>query len=391
MATADSRAQTLRTNGKARRYTRNDWINFSRVGPDDLAGRYLRRFWHPVYRSQDLPAGRAMPLKILNEDFTLYRGESGQVHAVAFRCAHRLTQLNTGWVEGERIRCRYHGWTYDGDGQCVEQPAEPRPFCEKVKIRSYPAREYLGLIFVYFGEGAPPELPRYPELEAVELREVTLHTRMCSFFNNLENSCDEVHISFTHRDAIGSYVETIPEKIWGEETDYGLIRYGQREGDKLRIAHIHMPNMQQLGGAPQGAGSGWRGSIAWRVPVDDETHLIPHVTFLQLNEEQAARYHERQQHSDPPPDSAAIGALILAGKLTIEDLSDRRNIVPIQDEATQVGQGRIADREHERLGQSDIVIILLRRIWERELRALAEGKPLKAWRRSPELALASDG
>src|SRR5688500_16288737 len=105
-------------NGKARRYSRKDYVDFSHVGPDDLAGRYLRRFWHPVHRSQDLPAGRALPLKILNEDFTLYRGESGQVHAVAFRCAHRLTQLNTGWVEGEHIRCRYHGWTYDGTGQC---------------------------------------------------------------------------------------------------------------------------------------------------------------------------------------------------------------------------------------------------------------------------------
>jgi len=85
----------------------------------------MRSFWQPVYRAQDLAAGRALPLRIMSEDFTLYRGESGDPHLVAFRCAHRGTQLSTGWVEGDELRCFYHGWKYDGAGQCTEQPAEP--------------------------------------------------------------------------------------------------------------------------------------------------------------------------------------------------------------------------------------------------------------------------
>jgi 5,5'-dehydrodivanillate O-demethylase len=379
------------SNGRARSYTRKDWTDFAHVGPDTLAGRYLRMFWQPVHRSEDLRVGRAIPLKILKEDFTLYRGTSGRAYAVAFRCAHRGTQLSTGWVEGENLRCRYHGWMYDGSGQCVEQPAERNPFRDRVRIRSYPTEEYLGLVFVYFGESEPPPLPRYPDLEAVETREISLHPRMCSFFNNMENSCDEVHIAFTHRDAFDSYVETVPEEIWGEETDYGLIRYGRRPENKIRIAHIHMPNAQQLSGAPRGPGSNWRGTIAWRVPVDDETHIVPHITFLQLDEEGTARYRARRAGgSGPPPDSNEVGAAILAGKLAVEDIVDRRSIVPIQDEVTQVGQGRIADREHERLGESDRVIVLLRQIWSRELRALAEGRPLKQWKRSAELDLPSD-
>src|SRR5437763_5524981 len=131
------------------------------VGPNDLpytgpgtpAGEFLRHFWQPIYRGEDLPAGRAMPLRLMNEDFTLYRGESGDVHAIAFRCAHRGTQLSTGWVEGDNLRCFYHGWVYDGSGQCMEQPAEPEPFCNRIKIRSYPVEEYLGIVFVYMGEG----------------------------------------------------------------------------------------------------------------------------------------------------------------------------------------------------------------------------------------------
>src|SRR5204862_7802724 len=124
-----------------------EWTDFVHTGPGTLAGRYLRLFWQPVFRSQDVAAGRAMPIRVMSEDLTLYRGEGGGLHVLDFRCAHRGTQLSTGWVEGDTIRCRYHGWQYDGAGQCVGQPAEPAPFCEKVRIRSYPVQEYLGLIF----------------------------------------------------------------------------------------------------------------------------------------------------------------------------------------------------------------------------------------------------
>src|SRR4029453_2584574 len=104
-----------------------------------------------------------------SQDFTIYRGEDGTAHVVAPRCAHRGTQLSTGWVEGDCIRCFYHGWKYDGAGQCVEQPAEDAGFAGKVKIESSPTEEYLGLVFAYLGEaqrdatGAfrPPPLPRY--------------------------------------------------------------------------------------------------------------------------------------------------------------------------------------------------------------------------------------
>src|SRR5262245_50854752 len=152
-------------------------LDFSRTGPGTLSGRYLRSFWQPVYLAHELLPGHAKPVRTLGEDFTLYRGEDGAPHLVDFRCAHRGTQLSTGWVEGDCIRCFYHGWKYDSSGQCVEQPVEDAGFASKVKIQSYPVREYLGLIFAYLGEGAkrgdtgafrPPPLPRYPFLEDVD-------------------------------------------------------------------------------------------------------------------------------------------------------------------------------------------------------------------------------
>ena len=62
---------------------RNIW----QTGPDTLSGKFLRRFWTPVYRASDIKSGYAVPIKILSERFTLYRGESGTPHIVGFRCA----------------------------------------------------------------------------------------------------------------------------------------------------------------------------------------------------------------------------------------------------------------------------------------------------------------
>jgi 5,5'-dehydrodivanillate O-demethylase len=68
------------------------------------------------------------------------------------------------------------------------------------------------------------------------------------------------------------------------------------------------------------------------------------------------------------------------GEIHIEELKDHPEIVGIQDDVAQLGQGVIADRENEYLGRSDAGIILLRKLWLRELDALAAGRPLKAWR-----------
>ncbi len=105
-------------------------------------------------------------------------------HAVAHRCAHRRTMLSAGFVEGDCIRCLYHGWKYDADGNCVEQPAElNEAFSDKVRIRAYPTHEYLGLIFVFMGEGATPPPPRFPEFEEPGgLVNANHYTRACNYY-----------------------------------------------------------------------------------------------------------------------------------------------------------------------------------------------------------------
>src|SRR2546423_854900 len=113
-----------------------DIDDFWHTGPETLAGMYLRRFWQPVAQTGDVAKSWSIPVRLLGEDLTLYRGESGQPYLVARRCAHRGTQLSVGSVDGEGIRCSYHGWKYDGTGQCVDQPSEPRSFAERVKVKA---------------------------------------------------------------------------------------------------------------------------------------------------------------------------------------------------------------------------------------------------------------
>lgn len=164
-----------------------DFSEFVHTGPGTLAGRYLRMFWQPVCCSYELAAGRALPVRILGEDFTVYRGDSGAAYLVGPRCAHRGTQLSVGSVEGECIRCFYHGWKYDGSGRCVEQPAEGQSFAAKVRIAGYSVKEYMGLIFAYVGEGAPPPLPRYPRFESPDISlDVAGLRRICNYFNNID-------------------------------------------------------------------------------------------------------------------------------------------------------------------------------------------------------------
>ena len=110
-----------------------DRADFVHTGPGTLAGRYIRQYWQPIFESAKLPKGKIVPIKILGENLALYRGEAGKVRVMTDECPHRLSRLSTGWVEGDSIRCRYHGWRFDESGQCVEQPAEPKAFCAKVK------------------------------------------------------------------------------------------------------------------------------------------------------------------------------------------------------------------------------------------------------------------
>ncbi|HEY3917303.1 MAG TPA: Rieske 2Fe-2S domain-containing protein [Stellaceae bacterium] len=361
------------------------YSDFAHIGPGTLAGRFIRHFWQPVYIANELKPGRPVRIRALGEYFTLYRGDSGTPYVLEDRCPHRQTSLALGGVEGDCIRCFYHGWKFDGDGQCREQPAEKASFAAKVKARAYPTREYLGLIFAYLGEGEAPELPRFPEMEEAEgVLVANRHTVPCNYFQRIENDLDETHVHFVHRVSTDSYgLNELPE-IDVSETDYGILRIGARTGggaNATRTAHWMMPNVHFLDLPPSPDQPHWTVYLAYRVPVDDENMQTLSVAVRPASSA-GARQGVRPK-MDPDPNQLTED--ILTGKTRIQDIDPNYpGLFVVQDNVALAGQGRIVDRSRDWLGQSDKGIILLRKLWERELKKIAEGKSIKAWRRPPE-------
>jgi 5,5'-dehydrodivanillate O-demethylase len=368
--------------------TLRDDVDFAHTGPGTLAGRYFRRFWIPVARLDDVPPGRAKPIQLLNEKFTYYRGESGTPHLVGYYCAHRSTQMSTGWVEGDCIRCFYHGWKYDETGACIEQPAELEGFAAKVGIEGYPTQTYLGLVYAYLGEGEPPEFWRFPMMEQPGELIVKSWVRTSNYWNGLENANDQVHVNFVHSNsefrAAGATRE-IPQ-IEAYETEYGILRRCTFSDGKIRLQHTLMPTASLVTVYEDGAG--WMPHLSYRLPVDDDSHLSLTVSLAQVDgakaEELRAKHKARAEAMETLPPAQDIVDAVVRGELYLHDLQ-RPDIVNIQDAVALAAQPPVGERVNDRLGKSDIQIIVLRTIWAREMRALESGAPLKTWTVPPEL------
>ena len=373
-------------------------VDLARTGPATPGGKFMRRFWMAVGRSQDLAKGTAKPIRIMSVDYVLYRGESGRAQVMDYRCPHRGAQMHLGWVEGDDIRCIYHGWKYDCTGQCIEQPAEDSSFASKVKMGSYPTREYMGLIFAYFAENEPPEFPPFPGARADAIVDLwNVETVPCNYLQCLENSMDETHVAFVHRPG-GSHSKIADLPVVGaEEADWGMLRTGTRANGKVRRSLHYMPNVTRVIVPPvagmDGVG-GWVEIFFNFTPIDDENHLwliTSNVTVsgadVDAYRAKRAEYHQKIAAARPARDLAVE---LMAGQHNYSQMQ-HPDLVIVQDIAVQAGQGRIADRQHERLGRSDVAIILWRKILARELRAIADGRPVKNWTRAPESELPTLG
>jgi 5,5'-dehydrodivanillate O-demethylase oxygenase subunit len=366
-------------------------FGYTETGPGTLAGRYLRQFWQPVFHAVDLAPGRTAPLRIMGEDFTLYRGEtSGTIFLTEAACPHRAARLAAGWVEGDAIRCFYHGWKFGADGQCIEQPPEESSFCAKVAIRSYPVRQYLGLVFAYLGEGEPPEFPLYPQFERFAgLVEVDSYFRPCNYFQNLENALDMSHVAFVHRDNMASFARIgLGRQLQAAESEWGATYTFTRDDGKTRVQQFGMPNIFYMTALPNDPDIGWQESLFWWVPIDDDRHMQFSIHRVPATGQAAQRIRDRRQQRRARIDLAhqEVCRQVLTGKIALRDVDPERvDMVRLQDDIAQIGQGRIAKPERERLGRADIGVVTLRRLWRRELGELASGGALKRWVRRPEL------
>jgi phenylpropionate dioxygenase-like ring-hydroxylating dioxygenase large terminal subunit len=234
------------------------------VGRRTPAGEMLRRYWHPVALAsevKDIP----IPVRALGEDLILFRKPGGDYGLVYPRCIHRGTTLLYGKVEERGIRCCYHGWLFDVNGTCLEQPCEPGGGQKLERYRQpwYPVAERYGLVFAYMGPLAKqPLLPRYDTLEALGPGQRLVANgdsigsggppRMpCNWFQTHENVMDPYHVFVLHSSFSTSQFHelmNIRPEVSFEATPEGMVSYQIRalpDGRTFRrVTELVLPNLR---------------------------------------------------------------------------------------------------------------------------------------------------
>jgi vanillate O-demethylase monooxygenase subunit len=199
------------------------------VAGEEALYRAMRQFWHPVMYASDLE-DRPRPVVLLDERIVVAR-LGGEVRAFRDLCLHRGTALSLGWVEEDRLRCAYHGWTYDRSGTVVEVPARPELSGHlKVKLTRYPAVEKDGLVWVSLVDEPVFPVPEFPEYADPSYRIVPVpaYEWNCSAARRIENYVDFSHFAWVHDGILGR--RDRPE-IEDHEVrrENGEIRFGYRE------------------------------------------------------------------------------------------------------------------------------------------------------------------
>jgi 5,5'-dehydrodivanillate O-demethylase len=333
---------------------------FTQTGPGTPMGEMLRRYWHPVGATQFLTS-KPQRVTVLGEELLLYRGEDGRLALTQLRCAHRSLALDYGRVEGHCIRCPYHGWLYDRDGQCLEQPAEPEgsAFHEKVRLRAYRTEEVGGLIFGYMGPEPAPLLPLYDVLMMSEgVKEVRLQTVHCNWFNHVENVVDVSHLAWLHGFTFPGYGGRKISYHW-DRKPYGADNVMEVENsDDTHVSCYGFPLLNRFSLPAVTPGGELVRSILYRVPVDEAHTQLYFVHF----------------YPSPTPSFHTLRRETKLGEYVALEKDWWGIDVIDQDRMAVEQQGVIADRVNERLGVSDGGIILMRQMMRESLEAVAAGK-----------------
>lgn len=362
-----------------------------RVGPGTPAGIYFRQYWQPALLSSELPENDGAPLRLrlLCEDLIAFRDSNGAVGIVDAFCPHRRAPLFFGRNEECGIRCVYHGWKFNRDGDCVDMPSEPEdsPLKARVKLHAYPAIERGGIVWSYMGpKDKMPAPPDYEWLRAPSThRHVSKTIEACNYLQGLEGGLDTAHVGILHRDDRNAVTRLSAKdpapKIDVEPTDYGYyyVSYRQLENDRryIRIYQYFMPAQQVRPNVVDSTGNKQAtptidGHI-W-APIDDETtnvynFMYSHDPDIALSE---SFVRDTEAFFGRGDEDFVPGTHQLARNTSNDYLIDRAlqkrgntsGIVGIntQDYAVQEGMGPIVDRSTEFLGSSDRPIITLRRM-----------------------------
>ncbi len=383
--------------------TREENIALTHVDADAPLGRFLRRYWIPAAKLEEIaePGGAPVRVGLLGERLVAFRDPDGKAGLMEEFCPHRRASLVYGRNEPGGLRCLYHGWKMGHDGRVLETPAEPKSskLARNLCHKAYPVHEAGGLLWTYMGpRELQPPFPSFPwlDLPASQLLVVKMYQDN-NFLQGLEGDLDPAHPNYLHRDfsiekdrswvgagwkSIANLMADGAPEIHCEETPY-LMRVGAvRKTDDPKVNYVRTtewvaPFYTYIATGPHES----RLFKAW-LPIDNFSCFTFYIHYNPVHPLNVPAIYANWGHRTEPPHYRTPH--------TLENmhLQDRRKMATVnysgvdgaavQDRAVQESMGPICDRTQEHLGTSDKAVIFYRRLILRKLKEMDEGKPLPA-------------
>ncbi|MGH7036466.1 MAG: Rieske 2Fe-2S domain-containing protein [Stellaceae bacterium] len=336
-------------------------------------GDLLRRYWYPIAATAELEEKATKRVRLLGENLVLYKDLGGRYGLVDRHCPHRRADLAFGFVEECGLRCHYHGWLFNEEGRCLEQPfddtVDPSSrYKDKTPVKAYPVEAKAGLLWAYMG---PKPAPLLPDWEPFNWKngfvQIVFSSIPCNWFQGQENSIDPVHFEWMHanwggvrlKGKIGPYGAK-HVKVGFEEFDYGYVYKRVREDTDENnplwsVGRVCLwPNCLFTGG-----------HFEWRVPVDDENTLSVGWFFNRVPKDRDPYVQNSIPYWIGPVTDEKTGEWLTGGVMN-------------QDFAAWIGQGAIADRSQEHLARSDRGITMIRNRFFEDMETIAKGGDPKA-------------
>lgn len=365
----------------------------TRIGSGTAAGALLRHYWQPVALAEELESERPVKaVRLLGEDFVLFRDASGRVGLIERHCAHRGADLAYGRLEPQGLRCAFHGWLFDVTGRCLETPAEPAGsrLCESVRHRGFPVVLRAGVYWAWLGTD---EAPAFPHLDCFVAPDTHVFAFKgywdCNWLQALEVGIDPAHASYLHR----FFEDEDPARAYGrqfratamdselpisrllrehdrpeirlERSRYGIRLYTLRrmnaEKVHLRVTNVVFPQAFVIPMSEEMTIS------QWHVPVDD-TGTYWYAIFTSFGAPVDRRtMREQRLKTYPAPDYKPVRNRANQwgydpGEQAHATYTGMGFDINVHDQWACESQGPIADRTREHLGTTDAGIVLYRRL-----------------------------
>ncbi len=381
--------------------SREENERLTQVGAETPLGQTMRRYWMPALLAWELPEPDCPPVRVrlLGEDLVAFKDTEGRIGLLEELCPHRLASLYFGRNEECGLRCVYHGWKFDVEGQCVDMMNEPaeNDFKHKIHTKAYPTVEAGGIIWTYMGppEQQPPA-PHFLWTQAPEThRHVTKVIQECNWLQALEGGIDTSHAPILHKNISSNSTQpgVNPNLAWArggapqlelDVTDYGYRYAGVRSlaegGYHIRAYHFVLP-FHQLRPTNTSEGHDAVAGHIW-VPMDDGNTMIYNWQYT-LNDAPLTEEDRTERRLGNGPEDV--------NPETFRSYDDRHNDYGIdrqvqkyetftgirginkQDRAIQESMGRVVDRTREHLGPADRAIIQARRLLLQAIKTVQEG------------------